>query len=114
MYPFHTHVLYTRAHTHTRSHDAVGEVLEAVIELGGDGAHGSVHHLLHQDLQLFLRQAHVETLLQVADGAGAMEAGQVRAWWGRREGRPRERESEELQYQDHRERSCLWKTTTTY
>lgn len=80
MYPFHTHVLYTCAHTHTRSHDAVGEVLEAVIELGGDGAHGSVHHLLHQDLQLFLRQAHVETLLQGPDGAGAVEAGQLGAW----------------------------------
>lgn len=30
------------------SHDAVGEVLEAVVEFGGDGAHAPVHHLLHQ------------------------------------------------------------------
>lgn len=63
-----------------RSHDAVGEVLEAVVQLGGDGAHGAVHHLLHQNLQLFLSQAHVKSLLQVADGAGAMEAGQLGTW----------------------------------
>lgn len=59
------------------SHDAVGDVLEGVVELGGDGAHGAVHQLLHQELQLLLRQGHVEALLQAADGAGAMEAGEV-------------------------------------
>ncbi len=62
-----------------RSHDAVGDVLEGVVEFGGDGAHRSVHQLLHQQLQLLLCQTHVETLLQAADGAGAVEAGQVGA-----------------------------------
>jgi len=62
------------------SHDAVGEVLEAVVQLGGDGPHGAVHQLLHQQLQLLLRQRHVEPLLQAADGAGAVEAGQVGTW----------------------------------
>lgn len=64
----------------SRSHDAVGEVLEAVVQLGGDWAHGAVHHLLHQHLQLLLRQAHVKSFLQVTDGAGAMKAGQLGAW----------------------------------
>lgn len=62
------------------SHDAVGQVLEAVVEFGGDGAHGAVHQLLHQHLQLLLRQVHVETLLQVPDGGGAVETGQLGAW----------------------------------
>lgn len=66
-----------------RSHDAVGEVLEAVVQFGGDGAHAAVHHLLHQQLQLLLRHVHVEALLQVADGAGAVEAGELRAWGAR-------------------------------
>lgn len=65
-------------HPARRSHDAIGEILEAVVELGSDGAHGGVHHLLHQHLQLLLRQVHVETLLQVTDGAGAVEAGKLR------------------------------------
>lgn len=64
------------------SHDAVGDVLEGVVEFGGDGAHGAVHQLLHQQLQLLLRQRHVETLLQAPDGAAAMETGQVGAWGG--------------------------------
>lgn len=64
----------------THSHDAVGEVLEAVIEFGGNGAHGALHHLVHQHLQLLLCQAHVKSLLQVTDGAGAMKAGQLGAW----------------------------------
>lgn len=59
------------------SHDAVGEVLEAVVELGGDGAHAAVHHLLDQQLQLLLRHVHVETLLQVADGGRAVETGEL-------------------------------------
>ena len=65
-----------------RSHDAIGDVLEGVIEFGGDGAHGSIHQLLHQQLQLLLRQTHVETFLQAADGAGAVETGKVGTWWG--------------------------------
>lgn len=69
------------------SHDAVGDVLEGVVELGGDGAHGPVHQLLHQNLQLLLGQGHVETLLQAADGAGAVEAGQVGAWRGTKRSR---------------------------
>ena len=81
----HTHAQpnIKQTHTHTLSlfsHDAVGEILETVIELGGDGAHGAVHHLLHQHLQLLLRQAHVETLLQGPDGAGAVEARQLGTW----------------------------------
>lgn len=64
------------------SHDAVGEVLEAIVQLSGDGAHGAVHHLLHQHLQLLLSQTHVKTLLQVTDSAGAMKAGQLGAWKG--------------------------------
>lgn len=63
-----------------RSHDAVGDVLEGVVEFGGDGAHWSVHHLLHQQLQLLLGQRHVESLLQAADGAGAVETGKVGTW----------------------------------
>lgn len=59
------------------SHDAVGEVLEAIVELGGDGAHAAIHHLLNEQLQLLLRHVHVETLLQVADGARAVEAGEL-------------------------------------
>lgn len=57
------------------SHDAIGEVLEAVVQLCGDGAHGAIYHLLHQHLQLLLCQAHVKSLLQVTDGAGAMKTG---------------------------------------
>lgn len=60
-----------------RSHDAVGDILEGVVEFGGYGAHGPVHELLHQQLQLLLRQRHVETVLQAADGARAVEARQV-------------------------------------
>ena len=63
-----------------RSHDAIGDVLERVVEFCCDGAHGSVHQLLHQQLQLLLRQRHVETLLQATDGAGAVETRQVRAY----------------------------------
>ena len=62
------------------SHDAVGEVLEAVIEFGGYRPHAAIHHLLHQQLQLLLGHAHVEPLLEVADGAGAMEARKLRTW----------------------------------
>lgn len=51
------------------SHDAIGEVLEAIVELGGDGAHAAVHHLLDEQLQLLFRHVHVKPLLQVADGA---------------------------------------------
>ena len=79
----HAHAQPTKHQTNTHtlfSHDAVGEILETVIELGGDGAHGAVHHLLHQHLQLLLRQAHVETFLQGPDGAGAMEARQLGTW----------------------------------
>lgn len=61
-----------------RSHDAVCEILESVIELGSDGTHGAVHHLLHQHLQLLFRQVHVESLFQVTDGAGAVKAGELR------------------------------------
>lgn len=67
-----------RVHQSQRSHDAVGEILKAVVELGSDGTHGAIHHLLHQHLQLLLRQIHVETLLQVTDGAGTVEAGKLR------------------------------------
>lgn len=59
------------------SHDAVGDILEGVVEFGGDGAHGPVHELLHQQLQLLLCQRHVETVLQATDGARAVEARQV-------------------------------------
>lgn len=64
------------------SHDAVGKVLEAVVELGGQRPHGSVHQLVHQQLQLLLRQRHVEALLQAAHGTAAVEAGQLGAWRG--------------------------------
>lgn len=62
------------------SHDAIGEVLEAIVEFGGDGPHAAVHHLLHQQLQLLLSHAHVEPLFEVANGAGAMEARKLRTW----------------------------------
>lgn len=66
------------------SHDAVGEVLEAIVELGGDGAHAAVHHLLDEELQLLLRHVHVEPLLQVPDGGRAVETGELRPCrWGR-------------------------------
>lgn len=61
------------------SHDAVGDVLEGVVELGGDGAHRAIHQLLHPPLQLLLRQRHVEALLQATDGTAALEAGQLGA-----------------------------------
>lgn len=64
------------------SHDAIGEVLEAIVEFGGDGPHAAVHHLLHQQLQLLLSHAHVEPLFEVANGAGAMEARKLRTWGG--------------------------------
>ena len=60
------------------SHDAVGEALEAFIEFGGNRPHAAVQHLLHQQLELLLSHAHVEPLLEVADGAGAMEARKLR------------------------------------
>lgn len=56
------------------SHDAIGEVLEAIVEFGGDGPHAAIHHLLYQQLQLLLGHAHVEPLLEVTNGAGAVEA----------------------------------------
>lgn len=62
------------------SHDAIGEVLEAIVEFGGDRPHAAIHHLLHQQLKLLLSHAHVEPLLQVADGAGAMEARKLGTW----------------------------------
>lgn len=83
----------------TVSHDAIGEVLESVIELGGDGAHAAVHHLLDQKLQLFLGHVHVEALLQVADGAGAVEAGKLRACG--------EEEEEEVNGRQCQEKPCL-------
>lgn len=61
------------------SHDAVGDVLEGVVEFGSDGAHRAVHQLLHPPLQLLLRQRHVEALLQATDGTAALEAGQLGA-----------------------------------
>lgn len=64
------------------SHDAIGEVLKAIVEFGGDGPHAAVHHLLHQQLQLLLSHAHVEPLFEVANGAGAMEARKLRTWGG--------------------------------
>ena len=37
-----------RAQTHiSHSEDAVGEVLEAVVELGGEGVDGLLHHGVH-------------------------------------------------------------------
>lgn len=60
------------------SHDAIGEVLEAIVELGGDGTHAAVHHLLDEQLQLLFRHVHVKPLLQVADGARAVETGELR------------------------------------
>lgn len=68
------------------SHDAVGEVLEAIVEFGGDRPHAAVHHLLHQQLELLLSHAHVEPLLEVADGTGAMEARKLRTW-GQQQGK---------------------------
>lgn len=62
------------------SHDAIGEVLEAIIEFGGDGPHAAIHHLFHQQLELLLSHAHVEPLFEVANGAGAMEARKLRTW----------------------------------
>lgn len=62
------------------SHDAIGEVLEAIVEFGGDGPHAAIHHLLHQQLQLLLSHAHVEPLFEVANGAGAVEARKLRTW----------------------------------
>lgn len=62
------------------SHDAIGEVLEAVVEFGGDGPHAAIHHLLHQQLELLLGHAHVEPLFEVANGTGAVEAGKLRTW----------------------------------
>lgn len=62
------------------SHDAIGEILEAVVEFGGDGPHAAIDHLLHQQLELLLSHAHVESLFEIANGAGAMEAGKLRTW----------------------------------
>ena len=60
------------------SHDAIDEALEAVIEFGGNRPHAAVQHLLHQQLELLLSHAHVEPLLEVADGAETMEARKLR------------------------------------
>lgn len=62
------------------SHDAIGEVLEAIVEFGGNGPHAAIHHLFHQQLQLLLSHAHVEPLFEVSNGAGAMEARKLRTW----------------------------------
>lgn len=62
------------------SHDAIGEVLETVVEFGGDGPHAAIHHLLYQQLELLLSHAHVESLFEIANGAGAMEARKLRTW----------------------------------
>lgn len=72
--------LSARAGGGGRSHDAVGEVLEAVVQLGGQRPHGSVHQLVHQQLQLLLRQRHVKALLQGTHGTAAVEAGQLGTW----------------------------------
>lgn len=60
------------------SHDAIGDVLEGVVQFGGDGANRPVHELLHQQLQLLLGQRHVETFLQAADRTGTVETREVR------------------------------------
>ena len=65
--------------------DAVGEVLEAVVEFGGERVDGRFHHGVHQVLQLLLRHVHVEAVAEELDCGGARtEAGQLRAW-GRRQ-----------------------------
>lgn len=46
------------------SKDAIGEVLEAIIELGGEGVKGGLHQVIHQQLQLLLCHVHVEALTE--------------------------------------------------
>lgn len=61
-----------------RSQDAVRKVLEAIVQLGGERVDAGLDHGLDQDLQLFLRQAHVEAIPESFDGGGAVpETGQL-------------------------------------
>ena len=60
--------------------DAVGEVLESVVQFGGERVDGRLHHRVHQVLQLLLRHVHVETVSQELHRGGARtEARQLRA-----------------------------------
>ena len=42
--------------------DAVGEVLETVVEFGGQRVHAGLNHAIDEGLQLFLCEGHVEPL----------------------------------------------------
>ena len=61
--------------------DAVGKVLEAVVQFGGERMDGRFHHGVHQVLQLFLRHVHVEAVAEELNrGRAGTEAGQLRTW----------------------------------
>lgn len=72
---------HSLTHTHTQlwSHDAICQVLEAIVEFGGQRPHRSVDQLIDQQLQLLLRQTHVETFLQTSHGARPVETWQLGA-----------------------------------
>lgn len=70
------------------SEDAVGEVLEVVVELCGERVDGSLDHLVDERVQLVLRQVEVEARAHVLDRRrGGQEAGERRAW--KKEGQDR-------------------------
>ena len=61
-----------------KSQNSICQVLKSVIQLGRQGVDTGLHHGIHQQLQLLLRQSHVEPVPQSFDrGCTIPEAGQL-------------------------------------
>ena len=59
---------------------SIGEILEIIVQLGGDAVNALLHHGVHQAVQLVLGEVEVEPVLHGLDGAGGVvEAGKLRA-----------------------------------
>ena len=59
---------------------SIGEILEVIVQLGGDAVNALLHHGVHQAVQLVLGEVEVEPVLHGLDGAGGVvEAGKLRA-----------------------------------
>ena len=59
---------------------SIGEILEVIVQLGGDAVNALLHHGVHQAVQLVLGEVEVEPVLHGLDGTGGVvEAGKLRA-----------------------------------
>ena len=63
------------------SQNAVGVVLEVVVESGGERVDARLDHLVHRQLQLLLGQVHVEAITKLTNRRHSLvETRQVRTW----------------------------------